>query len=210
MIELKKDLNERKTEDMKTKKILFNRCYYDDESAARWAIFFHTLGIKFEYKPEKIRLKNGKYFEPDFILHHFVGRFQGAIYASLCGYDDDYYDTVYEFINEKNGLIDRPLLILNRRIPSGSCMGAIDSITADIAYTGYRTETNRDLYPFNFETIDGDHFCAHIGVNKEGKPELFGDDSTYLEERDDRVTFSGYEMAKILPLKEIETPEGRY
>ncbi len=33
---------------------------------------------------------------------------------------------------------------------------------------------------YNFETVDGDYFGAYPGVDKHGKFNLFGDDSTYL------------------------------
>lgn len=33
---------------------------------ARWAVFFDTLGIKYEYEPEGYVLNNGKWYLPDF------------------------------------------------------------------------------------------------------------------------------------------------
>lgn len=38
---------------------------------ARWAIFFDSLGIKWEYEPEGIVLSNGKSYLPDFYLINF-------------------------------------------------------------------------------------------------------------------------------------------
>lgn len=36
---------------------------------ARWAVFFDTLGVKWEYEPEGYDLGNGVYYLPDFLLH---------------------------------------------------------------------------------------------------------------------------------------------
>jgi hypothetical protein len=35
---------------------------------ARWAVFFDTLGIKWQYEPEGFRLPSGKHYLPDFRL----------------------------------------------------------------------------------------------------------------------------------------------
>ena len=38
---------------------------------ARWAVFFDTLGIQWEYEPEGYQLDNGIYYLPDFWLSDF-------------------------------------------------------------------------------------------------------------------------------------------
>lgn len=38
---------------------------------ARWAVFFNTLGISFQYEPERIKLTNGESYLPDFYLPDF-------------------------------------------------------------------------------------------------------------------------------------------
>jgi len=38
---------------------------------ARWAVFFDACGIKWEYEPEGIVLRNGTYYLPDFYLPDF-------------------------------------------------------------------------------------------------------------------------------------------
>ena len=48
----------------------------------------------------------------------------------------------------------------------------------------------------NFRTIDDDYFAAHLGINKNGKFELFGDDSGYLCHQDDFVTINAYRKAR--------------
>jgi hypothetical protein len=40
---------------------------------ARWAVFFQTLGVSWEYEPEGYRLSNGRGYLPDFRLR-FIGK----------------------------------------------------------------------------------------------------------------------------------------
>ncbi len=51
---------------------------------ARWAIFFDSLGIKWEYEPEGIVLNNGKCYLPDFYLINFNCYFE----VKRCGLKD--------------------------------------------------------------------------------------------------------------------------
>jgi hypothetical protein len=37
---------------------------------ARWAVFFDSLGIDFQYEPEGFQLPNGQWYLPDFLLPH--------------------------------------------------------------------------------------------------------------------------------------------
>lgn len=64
-------------------------------------------------------------------------------------------------------------------------------------------------HAFNFETIDGDYFAAHPGINKKGKFELFGDDSNYLADRDNEKTLAAFNKARQARFEFGETPEGR-
>jgi hypothetical protein len=41
---------------------------------ARWAVFFDSLGLEWEYETEGFNLENGLYYLPDFYLPNFIGR----------------------------------------------------------------------------------------------------------------------------------------
>lgn len=41
---------------------------------ARWAVFFDSLGLDWEYEKEGFNLENGLYYLPDFYLPNIVGR----------------------------------------------------------------------------------------------------------------------------------------
>ena len=41
---------------------------------AKWAVFFDTCGVKWEYEPEGFDLGDGLYYLPDFLLHDVLIR----------------------------------------------------------------------------------------------------------------------------------------
>jgi hypothetical protein len=43
---------------------------FRSRTEARWAVFFESLGIEFQYEPEGYRLLNGSLYLPDFYLPH--------------------------------------------------------------------------------------------------------------------------------------------
>ena len=88
-------------------------------------------------------------------------------------------------------------------IPEGETADEIDWYVSDHAYHGPAP------YLFNFETIDGDHFAAHPGINKEGKFELFGDDSSYLCDQDPIATERAYRLARQARFEHGEKPHIR-
>lgn len=56
---------------LEPKETYYNGYRFRSRLEARWAVFFDTLGIKYEYEPEGIRLSYGKSYLPDFYLPHF-------------------------------------------------------------------------------------------------------------------------------------------
>lgn len=55
----------------------------------------------------------------------------------------------------------------------------------------------------------GDHFAAHPGINKNGKFELFGDDSSYLCDQDPIATERAYRLARQARFEHGEKPHIR-
>ena len=43
-------------------------CRFRSRLEARWAVFFNTLGVPWEYEPQGFILSNGTYYLPDFLL----------------------------------------------------------------------------------------------------------------------------------------------
>lgn len=174
---------------------------------ARWAVFFDACGVDWEYEPEGYDLGNGVHYLPDFLLHNVAGRAGGDLYVEVKGKmtaADAYKIRTFAEIGmgEDDGKSSTAILVVSQ-IPEGN--DATD-ITHDIADMAYKQEHNFPC-PFNFETIDGDFFAAHPGINKEGKFELFGDDCGYLVDMDDHATTQAYKIARQARFEFGETPK---
>lgn len=50
---------------------IYNGYYFRSRLEARWAVFFDTLGIQYEYEPEGFKLSDGTMYLPDFYLPAF-------------------------------------------------------------------------------------------------------------------------------------------
>ena len=53
---------------MKAIETIYNGYRFRSRLEARWAVFFDTLGIRYEYEPEGFILSNGEHYLPDFFL----------------------------------------------------------------------------------------------------------------------------------------------
>ena len=60
---------------MKAIETVYNGYRFRSRLEARWAVFFDTLGVKYEYEPEGFKLDNGLYYLPDFLIHDVVTRY---------------------------------------------------------------------------------------------------------------------------------------
>lgn len=154
---------------------------------ARWAVFFDACGVEWEYEPEGYHLGNGICYLPDFLLHGVEGRVSGDLYVEVKG-NMTAEDTEKIRCFHENGM---PILVVGR-IPEGNTANELSYYIENQAYA----TTNNGIGFFNFETIDGDYFAAHPGINHNGKFELFGDDSSYLCCQDDLATVNAYRRAR--------------
>lgn len=55
---------------------VYNGYKFRSRLEARWAVFFDTIGIKYEYEPEGITLSDGTLYLPDFYLPQFYSYFE--------------------------------------------------------------------------------------------------------------------------------------
>lgn len=174
---------------------------------ARWAVFFDACGVEWEYEPEGYDLGDGVYYLPDFLLHGVDGRDGGDIYVEVKGQmTAEDIVKIKRFIKEGDayGKFDPALLIVGN-IPAGEDMQEICANISDAAYSGFPSVNGDWPRPFNFETIDGDHFAAHPGINWNGKFELFGDDCNYLCDMNSEATERAYRLARQARFEHGET-----
>ena len=168
---------------------------------ARWAIFFDACGVDWEYEPEGYDLGDGLYYLPEFLLHGVDGRDGGDLYVEVKGQMTDLDALKINRFAEQGGKV-----LVVGKIPEGD--DAAD-ISEDISRRAYSNGNEGWPYEFNFETIDGDHFAAHPGINKDGRFELFGDDSSYLCDQDDAATERAYRLARQARFEHRWVPDVR-
>lgn len=184
--------------DLKAIQTQYNGYLFRSRLEARWAVFFDACGVKFEYEPEGYDLGNGLMYLPDFLLHGVVGRDSGDLFVEVkvtMNQADAEKIKRFAEIGKNHRLPNEkfnPAILVVGQIPKGSCMGAITACIGSRAYADQHGWPNE----FNFETIDGDYFAAHPGVNLSGGFELFGDDSGYLCEMDEIKTEKAYRLAR--------------
>ena len=177
----------------------YNGYLFRSRLEARWAVFFDACGVDYEYEPEGYQLDNGLLYLPDFLLHGVAGRDGGDLFVEVKGkMNDQDARKINCFVNM--GFPDTEYLsksqtatLLVGTIPAGDDIWDIIREIGDRAYS-----SGNDIWPyeFNFETIDGDYFVAHPGINKNGYFELFGDDSSYLCDMDGAATEKAYRLAR--------------
>ena len=175
---------------------------------ARWAVFFDACRVNWEYEPEGFALPNGQQYLPDFLLHGCTGRCPTDLYVEVKG-KMTYADA--EKIRHFSGItglesneVANPILVVTG-IPGGDDIRDIEDFCQYHGYNGF-SEIQGGPYPFNFETIDGDYFVAHPGINKNGQFELFGDDRSYTCDRNDEATLRAFKLARQARFEHGEQP----
>jgi hypothetical protein len=170
-------------------------CRFRSRLEARWAVYFEALLIDWEYEPEGFVLDDGTYYLPDFLLHGLDGKGRGGpdLYVEVKGrMSERDYRKVKEFAKHEQIYI-----------------------VGDIPYCGdgrqwyeYMSERAYEWpYPYNLETVDGDPFGGYLGVDNEGRPTLFGDDSNYLRDAHEWAMNAAIDAAKQARFEHGERPE---
>ena len=175
---------------------------------ARWAVFFDACGVDWEYEPEGYDLGSGLQYLPDFLLHGVQGRDGGDLYVEVKGQMNNMdARKINRFASlgmrecHMCGKSATAILVVGS-IPDGNTMDEITQSISDTAYSDHKGWPNY----YNFETIDGDYFAAHPGINWDGGFELFGDDSSYLCDMDPDATEKAYRKARQARFEFGETP----
>lgn len=236
----------------------YNGFKFRSRLEARWAVFFDTLGVKYEYEPQGYELPSGRFYLPDFrvkcygvrgnlrepgsmkraeifgLCHEcrygngdpcafrkgcscsyatMVGTRGGGICTECNGfelYDGDPFDLfievkgrmthedasrIREFANLPKDAYDfeygknsNPVLIVGD-IPREGCSHDAYSVGA------YGRMDGVNIRPFNYETIDGDHFAAFPAAHK-GCFYLWGDDGNYIRFNDVFAVEQAYSKAR--------------
>lgn len=168
----------------------YNGYRFRSRLEARWAVFFDSLGVEYEYEPEGFELDDGTRYLPDFKV---------KCYGCRGDFESNPFDLYIEIkgeMTEKDAAKIRsfaePIIIFGPIPNTRDLHDCVDSYILK----NYDRMDGVDIYPFNYETVDGDHFAAYPAATKDGHFYLMGDDSNYINYEDlDRILLA-YEAAR--------------
>ena len=201
---------------------IYNGYRFRSRLEARWAVFLDCLGVKYEYEPEGFEMPDGTRYLPDFRVMCHASR--GAdcepfpLYIEVKGQMDEasakkikafsFYNAWNDFDwpgpddpdgDKKEQAYQKAFagshfpVLLVRDIPNIMHYGCAD--ISDSTIMGSYESLGYDLYPFNYETVDGDNFAAYPCADN-GRFGLLGDDSSYVDWGDHILTAYAYIAAR--------------
>ncbi len=199
--------------ELKPIETIYNGYRFRSRLEARWAVFFDTLGIEYEYEPEGFELGDGVRYLPDFRIKCYGTR----------GYcDDEPFDlyvevkgrmTEYDAAKIKKfvgleqlkadcSMSKYPVLVVSD-IPK---VRKESEVGESYVFHSYEGMDGTGILPFNYETIDGDVFAAYPAVQK-GKFFLYGDDGNYQHGADEARLVKAYKAARSARFEYGDTPK---
>ena len=172
----------------------YNGYRFRSRLEARWAVFFDSLHVKYEYEPEGFELPDGSRYLPDFRVKCFGKRGDRdqkpfdlwiEVKGKMSAKDAN---KIRQFtgMTKEGRPIKNPLLIVNC-IPDRGHSSDFD--------LGSRSMDGSGLYPFNYETIDHDYFGAYPAAHN-GRFYLWGDDGNYINGDDVDAVEAAYDKAR--------------
>lgn len=176
---------------------------------ARWAVFFDTIDIEWEYEPEGYELPSGKRYLPDFKVkcygtRGYCGEKPFELFVEVKGeMSEGDHERIREFSGfdlEGDRVGDTHKVLIVGTIPKVIC----EDDTSDSDIFDCYTEDGF----FNYETIDGDFFGAFPSV-KGGKFFLMGDECQQTG-GDLELLVKGYKAARQARFEHGETPISKH
>lgn len=183
---------------------IYNGYRFRSRLEARWAVFFDELGVQYEYEPEGFEMASGKKYLPDFRIKFYGTR--GSI-----GEPEDLYvevkgrmtrsdaERIREFCDGSGDGKMIPVLVVGDIPNPEEYEAQSDNLKS------YDRMDGVDIYPWNYETIDGDHFAAYPAVDSQGHFYLDGDDSNY-QTMDINIIRNAFRAARQARFEHGETP----
>lgn len=191
----------------------YNGYKFRSRLEARWAVFFDSLGVEYEYEPEGYSLGNGEYYLPDFRVKCYGTRgcreskpfdlfieVKGKMTLADANKIKRFSGKDQHEMDTSLNLLPNPVLIVDR-IPGEGCC------TDSYEVKAYELMNGWHIYPFNYELIDGDYFAAYPAADEKGHFYLMGDDSHYVNDKDIPRVEAAYRKARQARFEHGETPE---
>ena len=184
---------------------------------ARWAVFFDTCGVKWEYEPEGFELPNGEMYLPDFKVYGCTERAPSVMWIEVKGQmTNKDASKIAGFIGDEAGRYTHTYypnaLLIVSNIPDGETFDEIMDAQSDCG-SGWvrRDDWQGDYMPFNFQTIDGDFFTCHLCANGHGGLSFIGADSNYFSDAemagnlDEELTVYAFKKARQARFEHMKT-----
>lgn len=193
---------------------IYNGYRFRSRLEARWAVFFDALGVRYEYEPEGFELPSGRRYLPDFRVKCWGMRGKPLrakpfdlwieVKGEMTENDANKikeFTKLYDSLDEAE---DWNSVLIVGNIPE---VNSIYDMSESRVFMSYDRMNGVDIYPFNYETIDGDHFAAYPAVCGR-KFYLWGDDSNYIGESPENIEkmFHAYLTARQARFEHGETP----
>lgn len=176
---------------------------------ARWAVFFESLGAKWEYEPEGFDLGNGLKYLPDFKIKNVK-----FIHECPGGTHDIYIEVKGSMTIEDIKKIDRfnecgKKIYIVGNIPRGDTLYDLLDDAEEQQLNFFREFRTNEFHipPFDFSGVDGDYYLAFPGIDKYGYFALFGYDLSYLALIDEEKTIQSYNNARQARFEHGENPK---
>ena len=160
---------------------LYNGYRFRSRLEARWAVFFDTLGVKYEYEPEGYVLPDGTYYLPDFLIHDVITRHAKS--------EIDYTNDIFVEVKGIPNASDAKKIMEFSLIYPIWVVGALpDPNDYTISCTNQRKDYCNKKYdfdhqcvfcPYNYGTIDGDSCFEFSLAFDDGHLSFHGADSNY-------------------------------
>lgn len=177
----------------------YNGYRFRSRLEARWAVFFDALDVEYEYEPEGFYLSSGKLYLPDFKVKCWGTR------GTTSGPPEDLWIEVKGKMTPEDAdkirefALSNPILIVHK-IPEHGASYSWSKLSA-----GDRMN-NIDIYPFNYELIDGDYFGAYPAADRYGHFYLWGDEGNYINDCDVPRVEKAYDLARQARFEHGEKP----
>lgn len=199
--------------EIKAIETVYNGYRFRSRLEARWAVFFDALGVDYEYEPEGFDLGDGTRYLPDFKIKCWGKR--GCLYDKPFdlwievkgNMTETDAEKIFKFACGADGFslnsdveeVINPVLIVGQ-IPNPD---TYSSDNDDL--NNYDKMNGISIYPWNYETIDGDYFAAYPAVTSDGKFYLDGDESSYIT-MDSGVIAEAFSKARQARFEHGEKP----
>ena len=161
--------------EIKAIETIYNGYRFRSRLEARWAVFFDSAGIEYQYEPEGFELVDGSHYLPDFYLPKIKGR-SGPVYVEAKGvrtFADMQKISLFSNMGcgpayrEYGDYKGKPIYVVNN-VPK--------------SWDDMKDEFDKSGIYYSFEFIDGDNYGAFFYKFKNGDIGLCGPDNLTSDE----------------------------